>query len=479
MKRIFNYTIAKGIILSSFIVFSSCVSDDMDTVPSDVAGVEDALSSSTGVAALLNGTYGYFREYNTANRSSGRHDDFGQKSIDLSTDLMTLDMIQVKHHWFGYDYILDNNRSTYARTFTNWNFYYVIIRAANRIINSEGATDDMRGQAYALRAFSYFNLVRLYADTYSVSKDEYAIPIYEDVINEGEPRRKVSEVYELITADLGEAYSLVTSVSNTVLNQYAVRGLMARVYLEMGDYLKAAKYASEARSGTFTLMDESAYLSGFSSISNSEWMFGSDITSDTHTTYASFISHIDNTNGGYAGLLGVYKSIDKSLYESISDTDYRKQVFNDPDQTLNTSLPSYANLKFRGPSNAFFEADVSYMRVSEMYLIEAEAKAQLGDASAADVLYELVSQRDASYTKSTATGDDLVEEIFLHKRIELWGEGLSLFDYKRLKKDVIRNYDGSNHRADAMFDIYAGDSRFWYEIPEAETDSNDRFYELN
>ncbi len=185
------------------------------------------------------------------------------------------------------------------------------------------------------------------------------------------------------------------SVSNTVLNQYAVRGLMARVYLEMGDYLKAAKYANEARSGVFTLMDESAYLSGFSSISNSEWMFGSDITSETHTTYASFISHIDNTNGGYAGLLGVYKSIDKSLYESISDTDYRKKVFNDPDQTLNTSLPSYANLKFRGPSNAFFEAD------------------------------------------------------------------------------------GSNHRADAMFDIYAGDSRFWYEIPETEIDSNDRFYELN
>ncbi|MFV0238214.1 MAG: RagB/SusD family nutrient uptake outer membrane protein, partial [Flavobacteriales bacterium] len=77
------------------------------------------------------------------------------------------------------------------------------------------------------------------------------------------------------------------------------------------------------------------------------------------------------------------------------------------------------------------------------------------------------------------TGTALVDEIFLHKRIELWGEGQSLFDYKRLRKDVIRNYSGSNHRSDAKTDVLAGDSRFWYQVPEAEVDTNDRFYELH
>ncbi|MFV0238132.1 MAG: RagB/SusD family nutrient uptake outer membrane protein, partial [Flavobacteriales bacterium] len=439
--KLINYKLGIITLLMSWITFSCISEDDFDTKPTDVIEVEEALNTESGVAALLNGIYGYFREFNTSKKDYG-HDDFGQKSIDLSTDLMTLDMIQTRHHWFGDDYLLLSNDFTYPRTFINWNFYYVIIRAANRIIKASGATEDMKGQAYALRAFSYFNLVRLYEDTYSVSKDKPAIPIYEEVINEGQPRQTVSEIYKIITADLDQAYVSVTSTSNTVLNIYAVRGLMARVYLEMQDYTKAAQYANEARMGNFTLMGEADYLSGFSDISNSEWMFGSDITSLTHTTYASFISHIDNTNPGYAGLLKVYKSIDKSLYESIADTDYRKKVFNDPSQILDTIVPAYGNLKFRGSEGSFFEADVSYMRVSEMYLIEAEAKAHLGDDSAADVLFELISQRDPSYVMSTETGTALVDEIFLHKRIELWGEGQSLFDYKRLRKDVIRNYSG-------------------------------------
>ena len=96
------------------------------------------------------------------------------------------------------------------------------------------------------------------------------------------------------------------------------------------------------------------------------------------------------------------------------------------------------------------------MRSAEMYLIEAEAKARLGDATAADVLFELVSNRDPGYVKSTNTGMDLVEEVYLQRRIELWGEGVSWFDLKRLKKPLDRSGAGSNHRSFGLVDIPVG-----------------------
>lgn len=119
---------------------------------------------------------------------------------------------------------------------------------------------------------------------------------------------------------------------------------------------------------------------------------------------------------------------------------------------------------------------IIYMRVAEMYLIEAEAKAALGDnAGAAQVLYELIKTRDSAYTKSTKTGDDLMEEIKIHRRIELWGEGFALLDMKRWGVGLVRVYDGSTHPKDAAsyFDLPAGSPLFTLQIPEDEINSND------
>ncbi len=67
--------------------------------------------------------------------------------------------------------------------------------------------------------------------------------------------------------------------------------------------------------------------------------------------------------------------------------------------------------------------DPVYMRAGEMYLIEAEAKAKYNDATAQDVLFTLVSNCDPGYVKSTKTGQALVDEIILQRRMELWGKG--------------------------------------------------------
>ena len=92
-----------------------------------------------------------------------------------------------------------------------------------------------------------------------------------------------------------------------------------------------------------------------------------------------------------------------------------------------------------------------------MYLNEAEALARLGrNSEAQQALFDLIITRDPAYTKSSNTGDALVEEILLQRRIELWGEGFRYFDLKRMNLPLDRSKpailpDGStqatNHNA--------------------------------
>ena len=60
-------------------------------------------------------------------------------------------------------------------------------------------------------------------------------------------------------------------------------------------------------------------------------------------------------------------------------------------------------------------------------------------AAAATALYELAKKRNSAYTLSTATGSALLKEIYLQRRIELWGEGFRFYDLKRLNLPLDRS----------------------------------------
>jgi hypothetical protein len=473
------------IVMSAVILLSSCKKDFLRTQPEgyflDPAvrelGAGSPASLYKVVDPTMKGIYSYMYSYNTAFRASGRHDDFGQKSIDLATDLMTEDIVQAVDHWFGFDYKLDNKQQTFARTFTNWNFYYKIISDANSILSKiEPTVTDanlkaVRGQALGVRAYSYLNLIQLYQHTYKGNESAKGVPIYTGPAVEGKPRASVQDVYAQIESDLLEAITLMNGfarVSKEQINQRVAQGLLARAYLNMERWTDAATMARQARTG-FPLMTGAQYNAGFSDINNQEWMWGGDITPTTTTLFASFFSHMDNTSPGYNGALGIYKNIDQRLYDQIPATDARKQAYKAPGSTVFPALPAYANLKFRDPGG--WVGDYVYMRAAEMYLIEAEALARSGsNTQAAQVLFDLVSTRNPSYTMSTNTGQALVDEVILQRRIELWGEGFSLNDYKRWRKGVDRT--NSNHRSDAVLVVPAGDNRFILQIPQRELDTN-------
>jgi len=160
------------------------------------------------------------------------------------------------------------------------------------------------------------------------------------------------------------------------------------------------------------------------------------------------------------------------LYNKIDNpqSDVRAANF-DMDTTI--SGVGNAQLKFLASDQGSFLGDYIMMRAGEMYLIEAEAQAEQGnDTEAQDVLHELVSKRDNNYTKPTETGQALLDEIYLQRRISLWGEGFRLLDLKRRKQALDRT--GGNHipALAREMQLPAESDLFIFQIPEEEIDVN-------
>jgi hypothetical protein len=115
-------------------------------------------------------------------------------------------------------------------------------------------------------------------------------------------------------------------------------------------------------------------------------------------------------------------------------------------------------------------------RSAEMYLAEAEALCHLGgqDAKVQSLLKEINKNLDPQYT-CTKTGADLLKEVKLYRRIDLWGEGFDWYDYKRWNEPIIRKgkKDGGNFNDAFAVTINVGDGSKWtWKIPKNETDYN-------
>jgi hypothetical protein len=117
------------------------------------------------------------------------------------------------------------------------------------------------------------------------------------------------------------------------------------------------------------------------------------------------------------------------------------------------------------------------IRAAEMYYTEAEADCHLGkDAEAQQLLFDVTSKFDEAYEKSTKTGDDLLTEVKLYRRFDLFAEGNDWFDYKRWGDTIARKSikDGGSFHTSFAVTIKPEDGNNWtWAIPEKETDYND------
>jgi len=456
----------------------SCSKDFLETAPTNEVSETDVFRTAAGAQTVLDGVSRKIREYNTS------HDDFGHKALDMAWDLMGEDIVCRRSHWFVYDYQIDNRQASYRRSRTTWQLYYIVINNVNNIlVNADNISwasaaqeASIKGQAMALRAFAYYNLVTLYQFTYIGHENAPGVPIYTEPTTEGHARASVQEVYDLIVADLDGAISMMTANPSprrhiSDIDVTVARGLKARVALEMGNWSEAESQARLARAD-YDLNSISDFSTGFADYQQSNWMWGLQLNDEQSTIYASWFSHLDMSIGGYAGLGYMPKYMSTALYNQLPADDVRKTLCVG---VTYSGITYYINYKFNAAlAGKEFAADYVMMRPEEMLLIEAEAIAHQGgrDAAVQALLDELHLVRQTAPVAVTATGTALLDAVLLERRFELWGEGFRGRDIKRLKIALDRT--GSNHNAALCLNMTlpAEDNRWNYMIPQGELDAN-------
>ncbi len=476
------------ILVAGLIIATSCSEDYLETQPTDLYTANIVFETTEGAETVLEGIYRWLYSYNTEG-TMGYHIDYGQKATDLALDMMYEDIVMHLFHWYGYFHSYSQYALTqdYSRTRMLWNFYYDVINNANIILENIDATkgdeelkDRIKGEALALRGYAYFYLSQIYCKTFVGNENASGVPVYTEPTTEGNPRGTLQHVYDRIVEDLDNAITLLNGAearpNNSHLDVDVVRGIRARVALVMNDWTTARDMARTARAD-YSVMSKDDYVGGFNDASNESWMWGLDINPEQATVYASFFSHMAPNIDGYAGGLGVYKRISKKLYDTIIAMDIRKFAYMSYDPSV--SVPG-SQFKFLDNGMADWTNDYVLMRASEMVLIESEAEARMGnDQEAKDLLTELRTQRYLDPpADSPNSGEALVEEILLERRIELWGEGFSWLDMKRTKKGLNR---GPSHDVSIcrIYTLPPESDAFQFQIPVAEIESNDNIGELD
>src|SRR5690606_37621233 len=190
------------------LAFVSCSEDFLDkdfrSEFSDQTLIDLANSNPEAVLTIADGIEGgnqfFLNDFSTAGHGN-MHDEFGLMGYNLGFDLASNDMVQTLSHWFVnyYNYTARNENS--LRTDAVWQFYYKVIFNMNegiRIIPADVTNTQLlqiRGRMMAMRAFAYFQLIRVYG------YNNLGVPLYTD--NNAFPSRQpIEDIKTQILEDL-------------------------------------------------------------------------------------------------------------------------------------------------------------------------------------------------------------------------------------------------------------------------------------
>lgn len=498
MKKLFKYmfvgTLACGML-------ASCAEDSLETAPTTSMSGTSLMANANAALVPLNGIYRSMYNAGWSTGGNNSHQCFGISAYNLNADVMGEDMIMSGQGsgWFWFDCTY-NVKSRYTsmgwRSYDLWNAYYTWIANANYILAAEETMEGtsaevgyIMGQAYAIRAYSYFMLAQTFARTYAGHESEACCPIYTEPTTaetEGQPRSTVKEVYDLIVSDIDKAVDYLNGTSRKHISHISYEvalGLKARIALTMEDW-GAAKSAAEAAiaASNCQIIPVGEFM-GVNSTSSKNVMWGAQIIADQSGMYAGFFTHMDPDAGAYGST--ALKQINKELYAKMSATDDRLAWW-DPTYSGNGD-GGYQQAKFKFSDMQTWLGDYIWMRIEEMYLMAAEAACRMGDeATAKQHLMALMSKRDASYTcdhlSGTAMGKltnewtgSLLEEITIQRRIELWGEAGRIYDIRRYRQGFRRTAEQGWPAAAMLSGRPTDNPESWMwvlTIPQAEFDGN-------
>lgn len=386
-----------------------------------------------------------------------------------------------------FDYISDESEETTAVGYI-WKNGYEIVSNTNEIIKygpdvadryptQKATVNNALAQAYFLRALAHLNLCLAYGQTYTYSDDtsHLGVAIMTSVpdVKSKISRSSCNATYAQIVKDLNTALDLFSG--NSSFDPYkasaaACKALLSRVFLYMGKYSESAELAQSVIDDYgLSLTPRESYVGMFCNRQAGDEAILRVNGYSAGTNLRSTFDYREPKMYPSAKLLGIFAE-DSAAWPG---TDIRQNLLN----------YSYGGTDYSGVCMKFIDTeditesekhyDPFVLRLSEMYLIHAEASCKLGnlDAAAKDIVTlearaRGVSASDISISYSDASAlDKLIER----ERIkELFLEGHRMYDITRRHETLTRDSGCGS----TLLELAYPDDRFILPIPLVELDAN-------
>ena len=353
-----------------------------------------------------------------------------------------------------------------------------------------------KGEVHFARALAYSELIKCFCKAYdpATAKDELGVVLVSSYSNPGEMKRaSLYDSYQFVLNDLAKAYDYMEPEEGTTLvasdyydspyfNEFTVQALMARIYLYMQDWDNAIKYSSELIDSKLYLLS-SATTVYTNDMSYYDYMWKYDASTET-------IWKVGFLPTSYGGKLGqVFLNFDEISYRpdyvpgqaalnTYEGNDLRYVSFF---QDMPTGyahglvwpllVKYYGNMEFVSNYRIYHVNMPKVFRLSEQYLIRAEAYCQKEDfAKASADISTLRQARYQTYGSATLTSENWLDEIDKERLRELFMEGFRLQDLKRWGKGFERKPQEQSVRDGSSLKIEAGNPLFVWPIPQHELD---------
>ena len=439
-------------LLSSFL-FASC-GNWLDVLPKSETDEKEMFETANGYYSSLTGVYinmGSSELYG-ANLTLTLTEPLGQQySVNESEP--------EREKWKNFDYTTTEAQNNLLKVWSkmynnivNCNLLISHLREEERTLFEAGVKETLLGEALGLRAYMYFDLVRMFNESLNVDPNSQKVPYKTDFGLTIGTSFTTSEVLKYILDDLTEARELLKNHDpivmdksyrdkylnysrNQRMNYYAVCGLMARACLWQGDYRQAYDNANLViNSGKFRFIEENE-------ITETD-LYGNELKSDRlflpellFGLYTESILEVSRTR---------YEGLSRDFIQSTNcytHGDLRLTAWHADNRLNKINLIKYKRSSSSENSDHYGDPLVPMLKLGEMYLIASEAA--LNDPSInedpREILNTFKQNRKATEVALNATDDEIADEITHEYICEFRGEGQLFWYYKRINKNAIDN----------------------------------------